>query len=131
MQQLLTTANKCMGLCSSAATTTPDTTAIDLSAFKLNYLNMPILLIKQQKITNGPSKYQIDVDGPLPQDVIELGFVKVDDKYNTGLQATATQIPSMAGLLSTLIDQHGWKLEQTVGTDKLYYQLFVLSKPPE
>ena len=74
-----------MGLCSSAAT--PDTTAIDLSAFcarlKLNYLNMPILIIKQEP--SASSKYQINVDGTLPQDVIELGFVKVDDKFNTGL----------------------------------------------
>ena len=120
-----------MGLCSSAAT--PDTTAIDLSAFcarlKLNYLNMPILIIKQEP--SASSKYQINVDGTLPQDVIELGFVKVDDKFNTGLQAEATQIPSMAALLSTLIDQHGWKLEQTVGSDRLTRRLFVLSKPPE
>jgi hypothetical protein len=93
-----------MGLCSSAAT--PDTTAIDLSAFcarlKLNYLNMPILIIKQEP--SASSKYQIDVDGTLPQDVIELGFVKVDDKFNTGLQAEATQIPSMAALLSSQKD---------------------------
>ena len=60
--------------------------AIDLSAFcarlKLNYLNMPILIIKQEPSTS--SKYQINVVGTLPQDVIELGFVKVDDKIHHG-----------------------------------------------
>ena len=122
----------CMGLCSSAAST-PDTIA-DCPAFcarlKLNYLNMPILIIKASETRrHGPGV--INVDGPLPQDVVNnCGFEKID---NGCQRSNATKIPSMAALLSTLIDQHGWKLEQTTGPGpgSSFSLVFVLSKPPE
>ena len=98
--------------------------------------NMPFLIIEAPQIHNAEKPPQhgyksVYVDGNLPQDVItEFKFEATDGSPIT--QADYADCPSIALLLTALVDRHGWALlsagQGGRGARQLPTNMFVLQK---
>ena len=127
-----------MGVCSSAPAEPPIDYAVYFARIRDNLqlsfdnAGMPFLIVEFPCGIYDPSdKYrnktvEVMADGPMPEDVLtEFKFERVEGSATS--KTKIVDCPSMALLLSALVDKHGWKLIHTTGRGAAPVQ-YVLQK---